>query len=407
MPNYQETLDWLFSQLPMYQRVGQSAYKADLKNTHALMELLQHPEEGLTCIHVGGTNGKGSVSHMLAAAFQMAGYKTGLYTSPHLKDFRERIRINGEMISEEAVIGFTEKYRSEFESMGLSFFEMTVGMAFDYFRAEQTDIAIIEVGMGGRLDSTNVVNPELSIITNISLDHTQFLGDTRAKIAFEKAGIIKAGVPVIIGERHLETDAVFEEVAKERNSEIVFAEDVIAPRDVRQLDLQGFYQVKNLRTVLAAVEKLQKLGYNLQPSLEEALQNTRKLTGLRGRWDLIGYEPKIICDTGHNEAGVALILDQLQKEDFRQLHIVWGMVGDKDINSILRMLPKSAIYYFCKLDIPRGKDAEMLKREAVRFGLSGKSYASVSNALAEAKKNTFKEDLIFIGGSTFTVAEVL
>lgn len=407
MPNYQETLHWLFSQLPMYQRVGQSAYKADLKNTHALMELLQHPEAGLTCIHVGGTNGKGSVSHMLAAAFQMAGYKTGLYTSPHLKDFRERIRINGEMISEEAVIGFTEKYRSAFERMGLSFFEMTVGMAFDYFRAEQTDIAIIEVGMGGRLDSTNVVNPELSIITNISLDHTQFLGDTRTKIAFEKAGIIKAGVPVIIGERHLETDAVFEDVAKERNSEIVFAEDVIAPRDVRQLDLQGFYQVKNLRTVLAAVEKLQKLGYSLQSTLEEALQNTRKLTGLRGRWDLIGYEPKIICDTGHNEAGVALILDQLQKEDFRQLHIVWGMVGDKDINSILRMLPKSAIYYFCKPDIPRGKDAELLKREAVRFGLSGKSYASVSNALAEAKKNTFKEDLIFIGGSTFTVAEVL
>lgn len=407
MPNYQETLDWLFSQLPMYQRVGQSAYKADLNNTHALMELLNHPEKGLKCIHVGGTNGKGSVSHMLAAIFQKAGYKTGLYTSPHLKDFRERIRINGEMIAEQAVIDFTEKYRSQFEKMGLSFFEMTVGMAFDYFRQERTDIAIIEVGMGGRLDSTNVVTPELSIITNISLDHTQFLGDTRSKIAFEKAGIIKPGVPLIIGERHFETDAVFTEVASQRKSEITFAEDKIAPRDIRKLDLQGFYQRKNIRTVLSAVEKLGRLGFNLQPTLEEALQNTKKLTGLRGRWEIMGDNPKVICDTGHNEAGVELILDQLQKEDYRQLHIIWGMVGDKDINAILRMLPKSAIYYFCKPNIPRGKDAELLKREAVRFGLSGKSYATVSAALAEAKKNTFKEDLIFIGGSTFTVAEVL
>lgn len=407
MPNYQETLDWLFSQLPMYQRVGQSAYKADLNNTHALMELLNNPEKGLKCVHVGGTNGKGSVSHMLAAAFQKAGYKTGLYTSPHLKDFRERIRINGEMIAEQAVIDFTKKYRSQFEKMGLSFFEMTVGMAFDNFRTEETDIAIIEVGMGGRLDSTNVVIPQLSVITNISLDHTQFLGDTRAKIAVEKAGIIKPGVPVVIGERHPETDAVFEEIAAERKSEISFAEDLIAPRELLKLDLQGYYQKKNIRTVLAAVNKLDALGHTLQPTLEEALQNTKKLTGLRGRWEIIGDSPKIICDTGHNEAGVALILDQLQAQNYRQLHMVWGMVGDKDVHSILRMLPKNAIYYFCKPDIPRGKDAELLKREAVRFGLSGKSYSSVQAALAAARKNTLKEDLIFIGGSTFTVAEVL
>lgn len=404
---YQECLDWLFQQLPMYQRVGQAAYKADLNNTLRLMELLDHPERQFKSVHIAGTNGKGSVSHMLAAIFQMAGYKTGLYTSPHLKDFRERIRINGEVIPESKVVAFVEKHQKDFTDIGLSFFEMTVGMAFQYFTDEKVDIAILETGMGGRLDSTNVVTPELSVITNISLDHTQFLGDTKVKIAVEKAGIIKEGVPVVIGERNPETNEVFERIAKERNSEITFAQEVVPWRAVDALDLKGRYQEKNIRTVMAAVKKLAEQGYSLDHHLEEALQNAKKLTGLRGRWEQLGRNPTIICDTGHNEAGVSMILDQLKTESYRQLHIVWGMVGDKDITTILRMLPKHAIYYFCTPDIPRGKDAEELGREAVRFGLSGKSYSSVDEAFEAAKAHTLADDLIFVGGSTFVVAEVI
>ncbi len=404
---YQECLDWLFEQLPMYQRVGGAAYKADLNNTLRLMDILEHPEHKFKSIHVAGTNGKGSVSHMLAAIFQKAGYKTGLYTSPHLKDFRERIRINGEMIPEEKVTAFVEKHQEHFTSIGLSFFEMTVGMAFQYFADEQVDIAIVEVGMGGRLDSTNVVTPELSVITNISLDHTQFLGSTKALIAAEKGGIIKPGIPVVIGERDLESSHVFGEIAKQRNSPISFAEDVIPWRTVDALDLRGIYQEKNIRTVLAAVKVLEEQGHSLKLNLEEALQNAAKLTGLRGRWEQIGTKPKIICDTGHNEAGVQMVLDQLKRESYRQLHIVWGMVGDKDITTILRMLPKHAIYYFCKPEIPRGKNAEELGREAVRFGLSGKSYPSVIKALEAAKAHTLSDDLIFVGGSTFVVGEVI
>ncbi len=404
---YQECLDWLFAQLPMYQRVGGAAYKADLSNTLQLMEILEHPEAKFKSVHVAGTNGKGSVSHMLAAIFQKAGYKTGLYTSPHLKDFRERIRINGEMIPEEKVVAFVDQYKENFTSLGLSFFEMTVGMAFQYFADEKVDIAIVEVGMGGRLDSTNVVTPQLSVITNISLDHTQFLGNTKALIAAEKGGIIKPGIPVVIGERDEESSPVFEKIAKERNAPILFAEDLIPWRTVDALDLKGLYQERNIRTVLAAVNVLSSQGHNLHIHLEEALNNTAKLTGLRGRWEQIGSKPKIICDTGHNEAGVQMVLDQLKRESYRQLHIVWGMVGDKDISTILRMLPKHAIYYFCKPDIPRGKNAEELGREAVRFGLSGKSYSSVTKALDAARSHTLSDDLIFVGGSTFVVGEVI
>jgi dihydrofolate synthase/folylpolyglutamate synthase len=404
---YQNTLDWLFAQLPMYQRVGQVAYKADLNNTLALMEHLGHPEKGLTCIHVGGTNGKGSVSHMLAAIFQAAGYKTGLYTSPHLKDFRERIRVNGQMISKAAVSDFVDAHKAAFTNLGLSFFEMTVGLAFAHFRAQQTDIAIIEVGMGGRLDSTNVVIPKLSIITNISLDHTQFLGDTLAKIAAEKAGIIKNKVPVLIGEKHEETDAVFTEKAQEKNAPLFFAEEQTNLPTVRQSDLSGPYQEKNRRTVLAAVQILQKQGYDLEPHLASALSQVGALTGLRGRWEILGNHPKIITDTAHNEAGVAYVAEQLRRESFRQLHIVWGMVGDKDSSAILRMLPKSAIYYFCKPNIPRGLAVEELKSKALTFGLSGKSYPSVSAAYTAAQKATLTDDLIFVGGSVFVVAEVV
>ena len=404
---YQECLDWLFTQLPMYQRVGGAAYKADLSNTHKLMNLLDHPENKFKSVHVAGTNGKGSTSHMLAAIFQKAGYKTGLYTSPHLKDFRERIRINGEMIPEEDVVGFVRNHKAKFESIGLSFFEMTVGMAFQYFADEKVDIAIVEVGMGGRLDSTNVVTPELSIITNISLDHTQFLGNDLASIAGEKGGIIKENVPVIIGEHHSETDPVFEQLAEAKNAPWTFAEDLIPMRELDELDLKGIYQKKNIRTVLASVQKLQEKGYKLGNTLKQALQNASKLNGLRGRWETLSASPRVICDTGHNEAGVKLIVEQLTKEPFESLHIVWGMVGDKDISGVLKLLPKQAIYYWCKPNIPRGKDAEELKQEASLIGLKGAAYDSANSALEAAKSQASVKDLIFLGGSTFVVADVI
>lgn len=404
---YQECLDWLFHQLPMYQRVGGAAYKADLVNTIKLMDLLGNPERKFKSIHVAGTNGKGSVSHMLAAIFQKAGYKTGLYTSPHLKDFRERIRINGEMIPEQEVLSFVDSHQQDFSSLGLSFFEMTVGLAFQHFADQEIDIAIVEVGMGGRLDSTNVLTPELSIITNISLDHTQFLGNTKALIAAEKGGIIKPLTPVLVGEHNDETDAVFEKLADQKKAPLSFAQDLGTRQLMGQLDLKGAYQRKNLRTVLAALQILETKGYSLSTYVEEAIQNISALTGLRGRWEQIGLQPKIICDTAHNEAGLNLVMEQLKTESYRQLHIVWGMVDDKDFSAILRMLPKHAFYYFCKPDINRGKNAEELGREAVRFGLSGKSYPSVARAFEAAKDNTLADDFIFIGGSTFVVAEVL
>lgn len=392
----------------MYQRIGKAAYKADLENTWALMEVLNHPQKSFKSVHVAGTNGKGSSSHMLAAIFQEAGYKTGLYTSPHLVDFRERIRINGDVIPEDAVVEFVDQYQAQFSDIGLSFFEMTVGMAFDYFRKEKVDIAIIEVGMGGRLDSTNVIQPELSLITHIGLDHTQFLGDTLPKIAGEKAGIIKSGVPVVISERQEECDAVFRAKAKEMKAPIYFAIDRISSaRLYLNLDLKGDYQENNLRGVLCAVDQLETLGWQVKNYVEPALAKVTKLTGLRGRWEITQEKPLTICDTGHNLTGVKAIMDQLKKHSYRQLHIVWGMVNDKAIKDILRIMPQSAFYYFTQASIPRAMNAEELKREALKFGLAGKAYADVESALMAAQANTLSDDLLFIGGSTFVVADYL
>lgn len=402
--NYQQTLDWLFTQLPMFQRQGASAYKADLSNTLELMKLLSHPERKFKSIHIAGTNGKGSVSHSLAAVFQQAGYKTGLYTSPHLIDFRERIRINGDMIPEDAVQTFVAQHQSSFASMGLSFFEMTVGMAFDYFASEEVDIAIIEVGMGGRLDSTNVVTPELSIITNISLDHTQFLGNTLSAIAEEKAGIIKPNVPVLIGEYTVETRPVFERKASLHESPIYFAEEQQYHTTGIDFSLQGPYQQKNLTTILAAIELLKSMGYAINTS---ALSEVQALTGLRGRWETLQEAPRIICDTGHNEAAVQYICKQLAQESYGQLHMVWGMVSDKDSTSLLALLPKDARYYWCAPQIPRAKTAKALSEEAAQAGLTGILCTSVQEAVQKAKAAANVKDLIFIGGSTFVVADAL
>ncbi|HAV53772.1 MAG TPA: tetrahydrofolate synthase [Aequorivita sp.] len=404
--NYSETIAWLFAQLPMYQRVGQSAYKADLAATLNLAKYLKNPEKSFKSIHVAGTNGKGSTSHMLASVFQEAGYKTGLYTSPHLKDFRERIKINGQMISEQYVSNFVQNHRPFFESNQLSFFEMTVGLAFEYFRSENVDIAIVEVGMGGRLDSTNIITPEVSVITNIGLDHTQFLGDTLEKVAVEKAGIIKDRVPVIIGETSPETKRVFEEIALERNAPIVFAE--MNDASTYSSDLKGSYQQKNIRTVISILRMLQKKGWNIsEENIQKGLMNTVKNTGLMGRWQILGQAPKVICDTAHNREGLQIVLDQLASEDFQNLHIVLGVVSDKDLASILPLFPKDATYYFCRPNIPRGLDASLLLSRARGFGLIGQEYISVSKAYEAALKAALPQDLVFVGGSTFVVAEVL
>jgi dihydrofolate synthase/folylpolyglutamate synthase len=408
LSGYQETLDWLFQQLPMYQRVGKVAYKADLNNTIALMEALGQPQDSFKSIHVAGTNGKGSSSHMLAAVFQAAGYKTGLYTSPHLLDFRERIRINGECIPEERVTEFVEKNRNSFTDLGLSFFEMTVGLAFHHFREEKVDIAIVEVGMGGRLDSTNVIDPLISLITNISFDHTEFLGNSLEKIASEKAGIIKAERPIVISEIQSETKAVFKEKAHQLGSNIYFApEEISYQQSDYSCDLIGKYQTKNLLGVLMVIRLAESLGFNLKSHIQEGLSAVSKLTGLRGRWEIISEDPLTVCDTGHNEDGIKEVIDQIKSYRYRQLHIIWGMVADKDSTAILNLLPKSAIYYFCAADIPRAKDADILKQEALKLGLAGKSYASVAEAYQTAQKNTHHDDFIFVGGSTFIVADFL
>ena len=390
----------------MYQRVGQSAYKADLAATIKLANYLDNPEKSFKSVHVAGTNGKGSTSHMLASVFQEAGYKTGLYTSPHLKDFRERIKINGEMISQEYVSSFVEKHKTFFVSNQLSFFEMTVGLAFDYFRSEKVDIAIIEVGMGGRLDSTNIITPEVSVITNIGLDHTQFLGNTLEKVAFEKAGIIKTAVPASIGETLPETKRVFEEIASEKNAPIVFAETCDAT--IYTSDLKGFYQQKNIRTVISTLRILQKKGWNIsEENIQKGLMNTVRNTGLMGRWQLLKNNPKVICDTAHNKEGLQLVMEQLASEDFQKLHIVLGVVSDKDLASVLPLFPKNAAYYFCKPNIPRGLEASLLLTKARGFGLLGEEYISVSKAYKTALKRALPSDLVFVGGSTFVVAEVV
>jgi dihydrofolate synthase/folylpolyglutamate synthase len=391
----------------MYQLQGASAYKKDLTNVHVLMDYLGHPESQLQCIHVAGTNGKGSCSHMLASVLQEAGFKVGLYTSPHLKDFRERIKINGQMVSEAFVCDFVNQHQSFFEANDMSFFEMSVGLAFDYFTKEKIDIAIIEVGMGGRLDATNIITPLVSVITNIGLDHTQFLGNTLTAIAAEKAGIIKSNIPVVIGEYTSETQPVFLATAKANQSPLYFASDLIAT--AYPSDLIGDYQIHNKKTVL---QTLTVLNHNTafkttEKDWEKGLAQVVKNTGLEGRWQQLGAAPKIICDTAHNPHGLSIVLNQIQKEPFDQLHFVLGVVNDKDLDEVLPLFPKNAIYYFCKPNIPRGLEAAILAQKATPFGLNGKIYNSVSAAYENAKQNAQPTDFIYVGGSTFVVAEIL
>ncbi|MDR0436767.1 MAG: bifunctional folylpolyglutamate synthase/dihydrofolate synthase [Bacteroidales bacterium] len=410
---YAETTDYLFSALPMYQRIGASAYKANLDNTIKLLAELNNPETKFKSIHVAGTNGKGSTSHMLASIFQTAGYKTGLYTSPHLKDFRERIKIDGVCIPEQNVVDFVEKNRGLFDDIKPSFFEMTVALAFDHFAKEQVDIAIIEVGMGGRLDSTNAITPLLSVITNIGLDHTQFLGDTLEKIAAEKAGIIKPKIPVIIGETNEKTAPVFLEIAKQNHSEIVFADQhFVETHGCASLhadcDLQGIYQKKNIKTALSAIFSIKNQFKNLsENAIQEGLANVVKNTGLMGRWQIIGEKPLIVCDTGHNEDGIKQILQQIEQTPHHRLHAVFGVVNDKDVTTILLLLPKHATYYFCKANLPRALSETDLQEQAQKFGLQGDAFSTVREALETAKKSAHPNDLIWVGGSTFVVADVL
>ena len=405
--NYQETTHWMFNQLPMYQTQGASAYKEDLTNILLLSDHLGSPEKKLQCIHVAGTNGKGSTSHMLSSILQEAGYKVGLYTSPHLKDFRERIKINGKEISEDFVCTFIEKHKSYFEKGAFSFFEMSVGLALDYFVKEKVEIAIIEVGMGGRLDATNIITPLVSVITNIGLDHTQFLGNTLESIAFEKAGIIKPTIPVVIGEYTPETKPVFLSKAKECHSKIYFASDLLA--ETFPSDLIGDYQTHNKKTVLKTIEVLNcQNDYTItENNSKSGFLNVVRNTGLQGRWQQLGESPKVICDTAHNKNGLEIVLNKIQKETFGKLHIVLGVVNDKDLNEILPLFPKKAIYYFCKPNLPRGLDASILKQKALNFELNGEAYDSVSEAYKKTRENASNTDFIYIGGSTFVVAEIL
>ncbi len=429
--NYNETLNWLFQQLPMFQRVGQAAYKADLSNTIALLEALKNPQDSFRVIHVAGTNGKGSVSHMIASILQEAGFNTGLYTSPHLKDFRERIRINGEMISEEKVVAFVAENQKWLEDHKTSFFEMTVGMAYRHFQEEEVDFAVLETGMGGRLDSTNISNPVLSVITNIGYDHMAFLGDTLEKIAGEKAGIIKEGIPVVIGRKQPETKPVFEKAAQEKKAPLSYAEDHFevkavhtAHQDEKHYDiwlddelfledlnspLLGEYQVENIATALQSMKVLNDTGIvNIdKDTLAEGFVSTVANTGLKGRWTVLSTNPLTVVDTGHNTDGIRAVVQQLIKMDYEHLHFVFGMVSDKDRSPLLRLLPKNATYYFCKPDIPRGLDAEILKEEAAEFKLTGQSYISVTHAYSSAVNNAGPHDLVFVGGSTFVVAEII
>lgn len=396
----------MFLQLPMYQRQGQAAFKKDLSNIRLFSERIGNPHRQFKSIHVAGTNGKGSVSHMLASIFQEAGYKTGLYTSPHLKNFRERIKINGKEIPQEYVTNFIADQKFFLEEQQLSFFEMTVGMAFDYFATQQVAIAIIEVGLGGRLDSTNIILPELSVITNIGLDHTQFLGTTLREIAGEKAGIIKPNTPVVIGESHPEITPVFEKTASLNKAAIHFAETGIFPEYTS--DLKGNYQQKNKKTVLQTIEVARSLGWEIsEKAVFEGLNKVIENTSLRGRWETLSAHPKTICDTAHNQEGLKYVMEQLAKEDFEKLHLVLGVVNDKDLTTILPLFPKNAQYYFCKPDIPRGMEVGSLKKTAAEFNLHGAIYPSVKTAYSAALEKAEENDLIFIGGSTFTVAEIL
>ena len=401
---YQETLDWLFSQLPMYQQKGATAYKGKLDNILAFSEQLNYPEKRFKTLHVAGTNGKGSSAHMLASILQEAGYKTGLYTSPHLKDFRERIRINGKPVSKAYVVDFIAKHRSFFEYHHLSFFEMTVGMAFQYFAEEEVDIAVIEVGLGGRLDSTNIITPEVSLITNIGYDHMDLLGNTLEKIAMEKAGIIKRQVPVVISERQKETASIFNLIAHQRKAPITFAEDLALPE--YKTDLLGRYQQKNIQGVVGCLQQLQHFNIT-EAHINQGLQRVAKNTGLQGRWQQLQTKPLVICDTAHNQEGLQEVLAQLEAQTYQELHVVLGFVKDKNLEALLRLFPKEARYYFVKPQVPRGLDEETLKETATKLGLKGKTYKSVQKGLQKALKKASPNDLVFVGGSTFVVAEVV
>ncbi len=427
--DYKQTTDYLFSRLPMFSRIGAAAYKADLLNTIRLLDQLGNPQHKFKSIHIAGTNGKGSTSHMLAATLQTAGLKTGLYTSPHLKDFRERIKIDGAMVEEDFVIDFTQRIQPLIEEIEPSFFEITVAMAFEYFAQQQVDIAVVEVGLGGRLDSTNVILPVLSIITNIGRDHMNILGDTLEKIAFEKAGIIKDGVPVIIGETLPETKAVFKKIAAEKKAPIVFASEKrwvaewqtnnhllevsVAKNELTQnhqtyqLDLPGIYQLKNVLTVIEAVEQLHSMGWPItHEHLQAALPHVKKLTGLYGRWQVLQQHPMVIADVGHNEDGIKQIVQQLELTTYNNLHIVIGFAKDKEVSNVLQLLPKTATYYFTKAQIERAMHEEILQSLAESNGLRGHSFSEVNLALKQAIANATKDDLILICGSVFLVGEV-
>ncbi|MCU0321892.1 MAG: bifunctional folylpolyglutamate synthase/dihydrofolate synthase [Chitinophagaceae bacterium] len=426
--NYQETLDYLFAKLPMFSRIGAAAYKADLTNTIALCNAIQNPQQHFKTIHIAGTNGKGSTSHMLAAILQTAGYKTGLYTSPHLKDFRERIKINGELCSEQFVIDFTQKIQSQIEAIEPSFFEITVAMAFEYFALHKVDIAIIETGLGGRLDSTNIIHPELSIITNIGFDHMNLLGNTLDKIAYEKAGIINPKTPVVIGEYNAITQPVFEEKAKSVLAPITYAQERFQVKSFEsatailnveveevqtkisnhyQLDLAGIYQTKNLVTILEAVRLLNLQGWNIREEhLQTALRQVKQLTGLHGRWELLQTNPTIIADVAHNVDGIKQILEQLKHCSYQTLHIVVGMVKDKDIEAAIALLPKEANYYFTQAQIERALPANELQALAAKHQLAGNHFKNVNMAIEAAKNTATYKDLILVCGSVFLVGEI-
>ncbi len=426
---YQQTLDYLFARLPMFQRVGAAAYKANLDNTHKIVELLGKPHQKLKCIHVAGTNGKGSSSHMIASVLQEAGYKTGLYTSPHLIDFRERIKINGKMIPKNYIVEFVENYKEEFEKIEPSFFEWTVGLAFDYFAKEEVDVAVIEVGLGGRLDSTNVITPKVSLITNISYDHMNLLGDTLEKIAAEKAGIIKARVPVVVSQYQSESGPLFNAVAKELKTSVKFADKNYKVVDHKlkdgylnasilnkitnttfnlDLDLTGTYQLKNVLGVLNTLDVIEKSGFIIeQNDIKKGLKQVVKNTGLEGRWQTISEKPLMIADTGHNEDGIKNVIANLKTIEYTLLHFIFGTVNDKDVSKILELLPKDATYYFTKANIPRALDANELFERAQKIKLKGKTFSNVKEAIEAAKKAYKKNDLILIGGSTFIVGDAL
>jgi len=426
--NYQQTLEYLFTRLPMFSRIGAAAYKADLGNTIRLCESLGNPQHKFKAVHIAGTNGKGSTSHMLAAILQTAGYKTGLYTSPHLKDFRERIKINGEMVSEEFVISFTEQMQPLVEEIEPSFFEITVAMAFEYFAEQAVDIAIIETGLGGRLDSTNIITPELSVITNIGLDHMNLLGNSLEEIAFEKAGIIKPHIPVVVGEVLHETLPVFEKTATEKDATLSIAsqkrqlqnwkweknelivevsEEHHTDHKIYHLDLPGIYQTKNLLGVLEACSQLQSKGWSINDKMiHQGLSQTKKLTGLHGRWETLHHSPQVVIDVAHNVDGIKQLVQQIEMTDHRDLHIILGMVKDKDVENVLSLLPKNARYYFTKAQIPRALPEDELAYKALLAGLKGNYYGNVDAALAIAGEKAHKNDLIIICGSVFLVGEV-